>query len=195
MASQKQSKDKSTFQFVDNRPEAAAQRKLLGMANDHALEKRHPIQKKDNNHITVLNSEQIRKSIIQGVFEISSTMLQISYRYPDSAENHVTEQELRDDFDNMENKVMQRWHDTTDFDDGGTVNIHTANFNYIMRLDHNPNHFIIFHVDRRDNYKGENLEKTKERYDKSGDGGGKDPFEGKDITSLTSDDYAKMFNL
>lgn len=61
--SQKQRRDKSTFQFVDNQPEAITQRKLQRMANNslhgkravqlQAMANRHslqqPIQKKENN--------------------------------------------------------------------------------------------------------------------------------------------------
>lgn len=63
--SQKQSGSESTFQFVDNRPEAVAQRKLQEMANNslqvhqvaqlqamadnNFVQRQHPIQKKENN--------------------------------------------------------------------------------------------------------------------------------------------------
>jgi hypothetical protein len=62
---QKKSGDKSTFQFVDNRPEAVAQRKLQEMANNspqikqaaqlqamadnYSFQQEQPIQKKENN--------------------------------------------------------------------------------------------------------------------------------------------------
>jgi len=62
---QKQSGRESTFQFVDNRPVAIAQRKLQDMANNspqakktaqlqakidnHSVRQQHPIQKKENN--------------------------------------------------------------------------------------------------------------------------------------------------
>jgi len=64
-ASQKQSCSRSTFQFVDNRPEAVTQRKLQEMANNsplakqvaqlqamadtHSAQHQQPIQKKENN--------------------------------------------------------------------------------------------------------------------------------------------------
>jgi len=44
-----QSSGESTFQFVDNRPEAIAQRKLNGMANNYSVRQKQPIQKKGNN--------------------------------------------------------------------------------------------------------------------------------------------------
>jgi hypothetical protein len=63
--SQKQRRGESTFQFVDNRPEAVAQRKLQEMANNspqakqaaqlqamanhHSLQQQQPILKKENN--------------------------------------------------------------------------------------------------------------------------------------------------
>ena len=63
--SQMQSGSKSTFQFVDNRPEAIAQRKLQemainspqakqvaqlqAMANNHSAQQQQPVQKKENN--------------------------------------------------------------------------------------------------------------------------------------------------
>jgi hypothetical protein len=47
--SQKQNDSKSTFQFVDNRPEAVAQRKLQEMANNYSAQRQQPIQKKENN--------------------------------------------------------------------------------------------------------------------------------------------------
>ena len=63
--SQKQSGEESTFQFVDNRPEAVMQRKLQEMANNspqakqtaqlqsiadnHSAQQQNPIQKKENN--------------------------------------------------------------------------------------------------------------------------------------------------
>jgi hypothetical protein len=71
----------------------------------------------------------------------------------DSAINHVSEEELRIDFNNLENVEMPRWHETHDFDNGANVTITTASFCYIMSLDNAHNRFNIFHVDRGDNYK------------------------------------------
>ncbi len=42
--SQKQGSGESTFQFVDNRPEAVAQRKLQEMANNHSAQQQQPIR-------------------------------------------------------------------------------------------------------------------------------------------------------
>lgn len=47
--SQKKNGSKSTFQFVDNRPEAIAQKKLQMIANNHAAQQYQPIQTKENN--------------------------------------------------------------------------------------------------------------------------------------------------
>lgn len=47
--SQKQSSEESTFQFIDNRPEVVAQRKLQAMANNHSAQQQQTIQKKENN--------------------------------------------------------------------------------------------------------------------------------------------------
>ncbi len=44
--SQKQSGGESTFQFVDNRPEAIVQRKLQAMADNYSTQQQNPIQKK-----------------------------------------------------------------------------------------------------------------------------------------------------
>jgi len=46
--SQKQRNGESTFQFVDNRPEKVAQRKLQEMVNNHTVQQKHHIKKKDN---------------------------------------------------------------------------------------------------------------------------------------------------
>lgn len=46
--SQKQSSGESTFQFVDNRPEAVMQRKLQEMADNYSAQQQQPIQKKEN---------------------------------------------------------------------------------------------------------------------------------------------------
>ncbi|OZG71767.1 hypothetical protein BTA51_19210 [Hahella sp. CCB-MM4] len=46
---QKQGGEGSTFQFVDNRPEAVKQRKLQEMADNYSSQQQQPIQKKKNN--------------------------------------------------------------------------------------------------------------------------------------------------
>lgn len=47
--SQTKSSADSTFQFVDNRPEAIQVRKLQELANNYSTQKQNPIQKKENN--------------------------------------------------------------------------------------------------------------------------------------------------
>lgn len=47
--SQRQNSGESTFKFVDNRPEAIAQRKLQAMADNYSAQRNHHIQKKENN--------------------------------------------------------------------------------------------------------------------------------------------------
>lgn len=46
--SKKQIDSESTFQFIDNRPEAVAQRKLQDLANNYLAQQQNPIQKKEN---------------------------------------------------------------------------------------------------------------------------------------------------
>ncbi|MEM8998818.1 MAG: DUF4157 domain-containing protein [Bacteroidota bacterium] len=159
--------DTSLEKEADVMGNMALQRKSQEMINNCSQQPKKAMQ----------DNSRIGTSVIQGVFTIQThTPLEgVSYRYLDSAKNHVTELELRNDFINLENMVMPRWHETADFEGGGNVQINTVNFRYIMRFEHG-NQFVIFHVDRGDNYKAENIKKTKERYDKSdrkdGDGGG-----------------------
>lgn len=80
--SQKQSGGESTFQFVDNRPEAIAQRKLQEMANNsrqakqatqlqamadnHSAEQQQTIQKKENNTGLPDNLKSVQRTRIKG---------------------------------------------------------------------------------------------------------------------------------
>jgi Domain of unknown function (DUF4157) len=137
-----------------------------------------------------------KNSVTQCVF-ILNTMapIELSYRYTDSATNHVTEIELREDHENLENLVIPLLHEGPTFDGGANVHVDTAHFHYILSFSSEQNQFQIFHVDRRDKYKAENTKKTSMRFQKDRKDD-KDPFGGeKDISHLTSDDFTRLFDL
>lgn len=138
--SQKQSSSESTFQFVDNRPEAIAQRKLQEMANNNPqLKQLKAIQEMANNSnalqrkVVQFNKKKI-KCVTTGLFETSHLAKSEEDALTKGRERGVGQRYLhfmqRDYLQNVDSDFERQFADELKADIWNAPNAHVAPNNY-----------------------------------------------------------------